>query len=309
MLLIKLNDKINKDAWLLDDKQWVAERKKRWRRLSAFLRKGVIRPKDVKYYQTFFLTGLLHKPDDEFEYPHELCALILMILHPDQSEENLRGIYKYNVTLFNKGECDDDSVDFFYRSIFGSARDLTNLEGGYRDIFHGQEELYVKILYGDNEDEYKLRRKSRGDQNFSSLCSSMMEFILEESAYENEFRQYLIDFSFLAVEKTDFKERGRMQDDMPRFLQTIAHYELLDPFKNVNELRYDRAWKVVNHLRDRFNEPNLYPPLKELWEFAKTKEGRLTEYKFSHEYPILEKLHEGMEKLSPVKKRRKLPSK
>lgn len=307
MYLMMLNERINKSAWLLEDKQWVKERNQKWKKLASFLRKGPMRASDVKYYQTYYLTGVLPKPEDDFSHPQELNAVTFMMLHADQSEANLRSVYKHFIDVYSTGDCDDESIGFF-NGLFSTHRDITSLTNGFKDIVNGQEELYIKILYGESETEFKLRHISKDSQLFIWLCSSMM-LILDESVYENHLDQYLIDFFFLAVEKTDFKRRGRFQDDFPRFLQVIAYYELLDPFKNVNELRYQKAWKVVNHLRARFNDPELYPPLKERWEFANTKEGRLTTYKFNHEYPILEKLHEGMEKLPIVKKKikRNLP--
>jgi hypothetical protein len=266
MYLIELNNKINKEAWHSEDVMWLRERKKSWKNISSQLRKHkALRPKDLKYYQNYFLTGELHEEADEFNYPPTVNATILMMFHPDQTETNLLSIYNEYLVLFREVRS-DSALEFFLREI-------SHYDFGDEGILGGNEALYCKILCGTTSVDFSNLFETKNSSAFPGYCQKLIPFLLDDASYMNEVRQFLTDFYFYTAERARF-DFGANPLYIGQFLQIICYYESIDPFKDNNEERHLRAWALINKVREKLTEPDLPKPLLDLWQYMQTEEGK-----------------------------------
>lgn len=299
MYLIKLNDKINKTAWHAADVLWLKQRKQQWKKLSTLIKQAKsLRPKDLKYYKNYFLTGELHEELDEFNYPPTVNATILMIFHPDQSEANLLSVY--NEYLLVYGEVSRNSAVKFFN------REIAQEDYGAGGILGGNEALYCKILFGTTNEDFAKINVAKNPSTFPGYCRCLISFLVDKHSYINNYDQYLTDFSFYTAQNTQF-EFGANPTYIGQFLQVIGYYELLDPFiggeelrhriahgvvnKEDNELHYQRAWVLVNKVREKLTESNLPQPLIDIWKNIQTEQGKKQVFEhFQGKYPILKQV-------------------
>jgi hypothetical protein len=261
-----LDSKIDKTAWKTDDKIWAKQRLQKWKKLSSALRKeGALLPKDVKYYKHYFLTGHIIKEGVEYNFAPTVNAVIFMMFHPDQSAENLLTIYTQYITVYLEDRC-DNSASYFMREIAGH-------DFGENGILNGNEALYCQILFGDSKAEFAKLHMAKNDHAFGGYCQKLIPFLLDNESYIHHYKQYLTDFSFYTSAYTDYTVAWKVRE-VNFFLRIIAFYELVDPFKDVHELHYKRAWLLVNKVREKLTEPDLPKPLLELWANAQTMEGK-----------------------------------
>jgi len=266
MHTVMLDAKIEKTAWKTEDKNWAKQRLQHWKKLSSALRKeGALLPKDVKYYKHYFLTGYIIKDGIEFDFAPTLNAVIFMMFHPDQSAENLLTIYRQYCTVYRKDRC-NNSAGYFMREIAGH-------DFGENGILNGNEELYCQILFGDSKAEFSKLHMAKNDHAFGGYCQKLISFLLDNKSYIHHYQQYLTDFSFYAANQTDYTVAWKVRE-INFFLRVIAYYELLDSFKDINELHYKRAWILVDKVREKLTEPDLPKALLALWENAQTAEGK-----------------------------------
>jgi hypothetical protein len=283
MYLIELNNKINKAAWHSEDVTWLRARKKSWKNISAQLRKHkALRPKDLKYYQNYYLTGELYEEADELNYPPTVNATILMMFHPDQTETNLLSIYNEYCILFREVRS-DSALEFFFH-------ELSFCDYGAEGILGGNESLYCRLLCGTTSVDFSNLFASKNPAAFPGYCQKLIPFLLDDESYKYEARQYLTDFYFYTAENARF-DFGANPLYIGQFLQIICYYELLDPFKGVSEERHLRAWTLVNKVRDKLTESDLPKPLLELWQHIQTEDGKhqVFEY-FQEKYSELRKI-------------------
>ena len=280
MHLVELNKKIDKSAWHSDDANWLKQRKQQWKKLSAMLKKEkTLLPKDIRYFKNYFLTGELHQEEDEFKYPHTSNDVIIMMFHPDQSEANLLAIYN----AYHNNKPNIYSGKFFIRSIGGA-------DFGAEGVLGGNEALYCKILFGTTNEDFAKLVAARNPSAFPIYCQGLIPFLLSDKSYIHTYQQYITDFSFYAARRTNY-EFPRFIRLFNQFLQIICYYELLDPFKGIDELRYQRAWALVNKVRDKLKEPDLPQPLLDIWQHIQTSEGKAQVFTyFQEDYPILKQL-------------------
>ncbi len=283
MYLLELNNKINKAAWHSKDVVWLKERKKQWKKVSAQLRKNkALRPKDLKYYQNYFLTGELHTEADELNYPPTVNATILMMFHPDQTEPNLLSIYNEYCILFKEVRSDSALEFFFYEISF--------CDYGAEGILGGNEALYCRILCGTTSVDFSNLFASKNPVAFPGYCHTLIPFLLDDESYKYEAKQHLTDFYFYTAENAKF-DVGNKAIYVGQFLQIICYYELLDPFKGVSEERHLRAWALVNKVREKLTEPNLPQPLMDIWQNIQTEQGKKQVFEhFQGKYPILKQV-------------------
>ncbi len=158
-------------------------------------------------------------------------------------------------------------------------------------MLHGLEEVYCNLLYGTAErewQEFARRHKSA----FGAFCGANINLLLNPDVYVSYHYQYLVDFSFYMAPLEDYTF-GRTPVEVNQFLQIIHNYEELNPFKGVDEERYQRAWKLVNTTRDKLNTAELPEPLQQMWDFAQTPEGKVAQHSsYPKKFPILKKLKE-----------------
>jgi len=283
MYLIELNNKINKAAWHSTDVVWLKERKKQWKKISAQLRKvKALRPKDLKYYQNYFLKGELHTEADKLNYPPTVNATILMMFHPDQTETNLLSIYNEYLILFKEVRS-DSALEFFFHEI-------SFCDYGTEGILGGNESLYCRILCGTNSSDFSHQFASKNPAAFPGYCQKLIPFLLDDESYIYEAKQYLTDFYFYTAENARF-DFGANPLYIGQFLQIICYYELLDPFKGVDEEHHQRAWALVNKVREKLTEPNTLQLILDLWQQTQTVEGKSQVFEhFQEKYPILKKI-------------------
>jgi hypothetical protein len=317
MYLEQFVNLLDKTPWQLDNPAWVKQRKKDWAELSKTLRAmQAFLPKDVRYYKSYYLTGELMEVKDEFkdEPVHANCTIFLL-LHPLQTEENITTLYKRFCQLRDNEQLASyhrrakayqsrgaayqmEEINYDYRQydlefIFDWVLTRQNVyfKGNVPGILHGLEEVYCHLLYGTNEQEWQAILRGQ-DQMFGYYCSASLKFLLNPDIYINHDCQYIIDFAFYLAPKLDYTF-GRTPIEMNQFLQVVQHYELLDPFKGVDEMRYQAAWKLVNATREKLATLELPEPLQVMWDFAQTPEGKQATYcSYAKEYPILSVLRE-----------------
>lgn len=314
MYLDKFVNLLDKTQWQLDNPAWVKQRKKDWAELSKTLRAmGSFLPKDVRYYKSYYLTGELMEIKDEFKDPpvHANCTIFLL-LHPLQTEANIAGLYKRFCQLrhdeqqayflskaeayqqrgeaYQMEEINYDyrmyDLEFFFHWILSKQDGYFN--GSELGILHGLEEVYCRLLYGSNAQDWQRV----GDRKFGAFCGGNVEYLLDPNCYINYHYQYLADVAFYKAPEQDYTF-GRYPVVINQFLQVIQHYELLDPFKGVDEVRYQAAWKLVNATREKLATFELPEPLQKMWNFAQTPEGKKATYSsYPKKYPILSALTE-----------------
>jgi hypothetical protein len=317
MYLEQFVDLLDKTQWQLDNPAWVKQRKKDWAELSKTLRAmGSFLPKDVRYYKSYYLTGELAEIKDELkDLPDNADCTILLLLHPLQTEANIAGLYKRFCQLRNdkqqayflskaeayrqRGEAyqmeeinydyREYDLKFFFHWILSEQN--TYFKGNSQGVVHGLEEVYCRLLYGTTVQEWQ--NISRGHKSkFSYFCSANINFLLDPETYINFDYQFVADFAFYMAPQLDYTF-GRTPLNINQFLQIIQHYELLDPFKGVDEVRYQAAWKLVNATREKLATIELPEPLQKMWDFAQTPEGKKATYSsYPKEYPILSALTE-----------------
>ncbi|PMG77748.1 hypothetical protein BCU84_09890 [Shewanella sp. 10N.286.51.B7] len=300
MLIEQLVDLLDKTPWQLDNPTWVKQRKKDWAELSKTLRDmGSFLPKDVRYYKSYYLTGELPEIKDQLkDLPEHANCTILLLLHPLQTEENITELYFTFCQLRKDAKnqqqtayLDDryDDKNFFFHWIL--AEQNVYFKGNSQGVVHGLEEVYCRLLYGTTEQQWQ--EFTRGHKGaFGAFCSANIKLLLNPDAYVSYHYQYLVDFSFYMAPQLDYTF-GRTPIDNNQFLQLIQYYELLDPFKGIDEERYKRAWKLVNLTREKLNTTELPEPLQQMWDFAQTPEGKEATYSsFPKKYPILTVLTE-----------------
>ncbi|MDO6612400.1 hypothetical protein Q4601_07555 [Shewanella sp. 1_MG-2023] len=300
MLIEKLVDLINKTPWQLDNPIWIKQRKKDWAELSKTLRDmESFLPKDVRYYKSYYLTGELPEIKDELkDLPEHANCTILLLLHPLQTEENITELYltfcqlredANNNKQANYSNYRYRDKDFFFHRVL--AKQNFYFKGNSQGVVHGLEEVYCRLLYGTTEQQWQ--ELTRGNKcSFGAFCSSGTLLLLNPDTYINDHYQYLGDFSFYMAPLQDYTF-GRTPVEVNQFLQLIQYYELLDPFKGIDEERYQRAWKLVNLTREKLNTTELPELLQQMWDFAQTPEGKEATYSsFPKKYPILTVLTE-----------------
>ena len=271
MLFIELNKQLDKSAWHTQDPQWLKARKKHWQTLVKFFKTHkILRPDSIKYYQTYFLTGELQDTDEIGYFPREVNAFLIMMFHPEQSKSNLKAVFDSFCSTLNPQKikpCCDKSIDFFEKNIMTFVEDQEGVLGG-------NESIYCDILYGETKEEQIKRHSYRNKHNFPALCSSLSQFVLDDSHYNYDYFQYIIDFCFITIDANRL-ESPRTKRELPEKLSIFANYEQLDPFKGSNPERYESAWKVVNKMRAKFDNEDLPEELKTLWAQAQNQEVTL----------------------------------
>lgn len=289
---------LNKDEWQLGNPDWVKQRHKDWKNLSKTLREmGSFAPKDVRYYKSYYLTGELPEIKDELkDLPEQADCTILLFLHPLQTEANIAGLYQRFSQLRDeanqKKEANNSDyrrfdLDFFFHWILSKQDDFLIANG--HGVLHDLEEAYCRLLYGVSKQEWAevLRGRSK---LFGAFCSANIQFLLKPDLYINYHYQYLAKPAFYMAPKLDYTF-GRTSVEVNQFLQIIHNYEELDPFKGVDEERYQRAWKLVKATRDKLNTAELPEPLQQMWDFARTPEGKVAEHSsYPKKFPILKTL-------------------
>jgi hypothetical protein len=292
MFIEQLVNLLDKSPWQLDNPGWVKQRKKDWTILSKTLRAmDIFNPKDVRYYKSYFLTGELMAIKDELkDTPQHANYVILLMLHPIQTEENLKVLYK-QFQEFRTLKYDDESrcadVKFFSYWVVPAQNKF--FKGDEPGIFNGLEKVYCHLLYGESNKEFEAISWGN-DHAFEGYCHKLVFFLLDGDSYLNTIQQYLTDFSFYLCAKTDF-DFGAVPVYVGQFLQVVYYYELLDPFKDIDKVRYDKAWTVVNAARQKLEGTELPDKLKNIWELTKSEKGKETKYRyFLKRLPVLEKI-------------------
>ena len=272
MLFVELNKQLDKSAWHTQDPQWLKARKKHWQTLVKFFKAHkILRPDSIKYYQTYFLTGELQNTQEIGYFPREVNAFLVMMFHPDQSKSNLKAVFDSFCNTLNPQKikpCCDKSIDFFEKNIMTFVEDQEGVLGG-------NESIYCDILYGETKEEQLKRHASKCRIKFFAMCEVLSKFILDEQKYRFERFQYIINFCFHTIDTTKL-EKPRTKREFPEMLSRFANYEQLDPFKDSNPERYESAWKVVNKLREKFDNEDLPEELKTLWAQAQNQEVTLS---------------------------------
>ncbi|WP_111978176.1 hypothetical protein [Algibacillus agarilyticus] len=275
---------IDTSAWRLDDKEWVKNRKAKWRELSKVIKQDKkMSAKDVNSYKNYYLTGQLDGAESDRNYK-EFNPIICMMFHADQTEKGLTKVFE-DCAFFRSELSFSRYIEFFKR--MSPTMSLGLNEQGYLD---GNEAIYCKLLYGETEEQFSKLRESRNDLIFPAFCSASNSILLDQKYYIHSYYKYLLDFSFYCSNIVDYSW-GRVSEEVDQFLQLIAYYEQLDPFKEVDEERYQAAWSLVNQVREKLQRENLPDELKTRWQYAQTPEGKAQEYEYYQErYPLLKQL-------------------
>ncbi|AWB66257.1 hypothetical protein C2869_07350 [Saccharobesus litoralis] len=278
----KLNEIINKSAWLVEDKEWIKNRKTKWRDLSRALKQDKkMSSKELAFYKSYYITGFLDAQVYESRCP-DLYTLYLMMFHADQNESSLTNLYLQLVGYL----CDERSLIGEFCRIQPSVS-LGHSEKGY---FDGKESVYCKLLYGETASDFSSTMEANSSLFFVGFCQESIELLLSENSYIHSIYFYLVDFSFYTAINTEF-ERAPNHVYISQFLQLIVAYEQLDPFKDSDLERHTSAWRLVKAVREKLQQSNLPDKLREMWEFTQTEKGKTQRFEyFQDRYPILKQL-------------------
>jgi hypothetical protein len=287
MYIKQIADFLDKTPWKSDDSMWVKQRKKEWGSLSKMLRDlGIFSSTDVRYYKNFYLNGELPEIKDELkDMPQHFSYVLLLMFYPLQSDESLKALYSHIGRFISEDDFQEQrrsDQEFFFHEIVARENEYETIctDG----VLNGLEKTYCDLLYGESISDFTYIRLSN---KFEGYCHKVSFFLLSDEVYINLAEQYLTDFSFYASKVTKF-DYGAVPTYVGQFLQIIFYYELLDPFKGVDEVRFHKAWAVVYKVRAVIEKGNLPEELLEMWDATKSESGKTTIYKyFYRRFPIL----------------------
>ena len=281
-----LTEAANPNCWKLDDPQWVKERKAKWKRLAGVLKSTRLgwSATDTQFYGEYFLTGkylLLRQPEPGYyQEVSKDWSLFYLMFHPLQTEESLLVLAEIlaRVNSYNK--------EHFYQT---RLRDLHETYQLYPEVLEAGMDTYVRVLWGRDEAEYRLR--DWDDVTFHGVLSAVFNQAINPNFFDEVENQHRIDYCFAHVDKFDWSKFG-FQDYELTQLATIAHYERIDPFRDVNPERHARAWQLVNHLRAKLNDPGCVDAeLAARWADAKSDAARFWNHsRLERDYPVLGRL-------------------
>ena len=292
-----LTEVANPNCWKLDDPDWVKERKAKWKRIVKVIQSMEIiwSATDTKLYGEYYLTGSFRYWDGGApgyeKCVHNKSPLLFLMFHPQQDEESLLALNQLysRVTSKNKTALWYDRIDDHIHTAYQLCPEV--LEAGMA--------TYVRVLWGRDEAEY--RQRDWEQVVFSGMLNAVFEQAVNPNIFDEVQYQYLIDYCFAHVDKFDWNKYG-FNDYKRTQLATIAHYERIDPFRDVNPERHARAWQLVNHLRAKLNDPGCVDAeLAARWAEAKNDAARFWDNgRLERDYPVLARLRYAHEELKPL---------
>ena len=255
--------------WLLDDKDWVKQRKVQWKAMESQLKSlQHLTRKNLVTLRSFFLTG--HADWDEL-YLMDISHFILMRLHPKQTYENLKLIYDATQTRWQMSETLKHLRLFYRVSVRSAQGDCYDF--GNEGMFGGLDEIYARVFYADplhiekKDCEGKLFPKACEAKYFSeSYLGYAAFFLLGITRYPYVKEQYLAETwyeSFAYAQKDISKHKN-----MPMFLQSIYYFDELNELEETGSRH-----RLANELKTILDERPLPENLSKLWTSIKTPSG------------------------------------
>ncbi len=270
---------INYQAWKLDDKVWVRQRKKDWEPIKKRLEHIELPKNKIKTYEKYFLTGKV--PRFNVQTLVSVCLLYMCWWHPDQSEKNWQLIK--NVIWLIGGEYAiahyEDSIEAMSKAGWPN---LFIEEEGFPDGFMmGLEERMFNFIIDDdienpfvkfNYDERKTKFCGYEDLPYSGAYHggfSTGTWLTNADSCSNRYVTWQYDraikYWYASLTNTqverDLQRRGSVIA-LERSLNAIAKYDdksKPDHYKSI----------YVNKVRKILNEKPIPEKLKEMWEEAK----------------------------------------
>jgi len=232
---------INKEAWKLDDKEWVKARRAEWKEYEYNLRKILILEKeDFPYYKDYFLTGSEAGLAGFAPYEVALNSVIEMWLHAENNIETFSNILdKYSTDIKNaqnfflkntpRPENDYKGVSHFNGKDINIYKTLFPLELRRADYPELDEEGYKEFCFNKH-------------LNLSGLFAS---FLSRAEVMPYDYCLLLVPFwreAFI---------NGFSQEDKP-FPKVVAYfYSIYDDRENLDDI----SKNLVEQLVEVFNDP------------------------------------------------------
>jgi hypothetical protein len=261
--------------WKTEDKEWVKARKLQWKEIEKRWRvadPSFSRRKYMPIFRDFFLTGKLDL--DDF-YESQGGSFTLMLLHPNQTYEQLRLFmdaimepYRYS-RLY-------EQYNYTYNASVEGAQGFHQFEKlGGEGLFYGLDELYARLFFGDHCHDprvlkfggYTLGRiQALPEQIFESYLGFAAFFMLGVTKYPYVREQYMAEYWYSAIEYNT-KPFAQMAV-LPMFLQAIYYFEDYDVQDGVAGRR-----KLAEELRQILDNRPLPDELAEIWHTIKTPQS------------------------------------
>ena len=202
------------------------------------------------------------------------------ILHPDQSDENLKSI----INSFDENDYAVFKYDFdMFSSNIAPTKELEPViilgekPYGEEGILNGKERFYSQYFTPDlsldgktDAQVKKIKKKAQGF--FESFCTDMRYFLLDETEFNDHkysFKQYQIATWLQAAPMADYGKKRVVT--LICFLHQLYYWRELHPSIETKPERL----AFVNTVTDILdNDTSLPPELIKKWQMIKTEQGR-----------------------------------
>lgn len=145
----------NRADWLINNPDWLQERKAKWELLQEklLLSEGYVKKPHLPVYRNFYLTGTLDL--DDFYDAHG-SSFMLMLLHPKPSLETFKHIHD-NIKSINDMDSSISHLEHYLSVSHCAAQKELYGEKVYKalganGLLDGYDKLYIQVFGGESCD-------------------------------------------------------------------------------------------------------------------------------------------------------------
>ncbi len=261
--------------WKTEDKEWVKARKLQWKEIEKRWRvadPSFSRRKYMPIFRDFFLTGKL---DLEDFYESQGGSFTLMLLHPNQTYEQLRLFMDAVMEYYKYLRLYEQFSYAYFASVLGAQGFSQFAALGSDGLFGGEDELYARLFLGEHCNDARVMEYGEcaltkvgavPGKVFESYLGPAAFFMLGVTKYPYVSEQYMAEYWYSAIEYNT-KPYAQMEV-LPMFLQAIYYFDDYDVQDGVAGRR-----KLADALRQILDNRPLPDELAEIWHTIKTPPG------------------------------------